>query len=193
MLRPFADRVRIVETDIDLSADKPVDLTLYDTFGRTAVDQSTIDEVVSDPTSGVVVVYTWDMQHDLIDMAIARGCRGYLDKSLSAEELVEQLEAVGLGRIVTSPPRSASAEQVEPNEQAWPGRDTGLTPREAEVISLITQGLTNAEIAARSYISMNSLKSYIRSAYRKIGVARRAQAVRWGLENGFVPAADRTV
>ncbi|MBK0418804.1 hypothetical protein JD276_07125 [Leucobacter sp. CSA1] len=53
------------------------------------------------------------------------------------------------------------------------------------MISLITQGFTNWEIATRSYISMNSLKSYIRSACRKIGVER--QAVRWGIEYGTLP------
>lgn len=55
------------------------------------------------------------------------------------------------------------------------------------MVALITQGLTNWEIVARSYITMNSLKSYIRSAYRKMGVERRSQAVRWGMEHGMLP------
>ena len=67
------------------------------------------------------------------------------------------------------------------------GREHGLTRRESQVISLITQGLSNAEIAATTFLSINSVKTYIRSTYRKIGVARRAQAVVWGMRNGFVP------
>lgn len=67
------------------------------------------------------------------------------------------------------------------------GRSLGLTRRESQVISLITQGMSNAEIASATYLSINSVKTYIRSTYRKIGVARRAQAVIWGMTNGFAP------
>ena len=75
----------------------------------------------------------------------------------------------------------------------WPGRAAGLSPREAEVIALITQGLSNQEIADRAYLSINSVKTYIRSAYRKIGVTRRTQAVLWGVDNGFKPDTLRTI
>ena len=69
----------------------------------------------------------------------------------------------------------------------WPGRAEGLTAREAEVIALITQGLSNAEIAERASLSINSVKSYIRTSYRKMGVTSRTNAVLWGLEHGFSP------
>ena len=69
----------------------------------------------------------------------------------------------------------------------WPGRAEGLTPRESEVLALITQGLSNLEIVHRSGLSINSIKSYIRTAYRKIGVTSRSQAVLWGVEHGMRP------
>ena len=50
------------------------------------------------------------------------------------------------------------------------------------MLALITQGLSNQEIAERSYLSINSVKTYIRTAYRKIGVSRRSQAVAWGMQ-----------
>ena len=71
----------------------------------------------------------------------------------------------------------------------WPGREEGLTAREAEVLSLITMGLSNQEIAERTLLSLNSIKSYIRSAYRKIDVDSRSKAVLWGVEHGM--RADR--
>ena len=78
-------------------------------------------------------------------------------------------------------------------DAAWPGKEHGLTVREAEIIALITQGLSNQEIADRSYLSINSVKTYIRTAYRKIGVERRAQAVLWGIKHGFEPDIMRRV
>ena len=76
---------------------------------------------------------------------------------------------------------------------AWPGKELGLTARESEVLVLITQGLSNQEIAERCYLSINSVKTYIRTAYRKLGVNRRAQAVAWGIRNGFEPDVSRLV
>jgi len=68
----------------------------------------------------------------------------------------------------------------------WPAQDLGLTEREAGILALITQGLRNEEIAHRSYLSINTVKSYIRSAYRKMGVESRSQAILWGVDHGFV-------
>ena len=75
----------------------------------------------------------------------------------------------------------------------WPGRAAGLSSREAEIVALITQGLSNQEVADRAYLSINSVKTYIRSAYRKMDVTSRAQAVLWGVNNGFKPDSLRTV
>jgi NarL family two-component system response regulator LiaR len=69
----------------------------------------------------------------------------------------------------------------------WPGRGVGLSAREAEVIALITQGLANEDIASRMYVSTNTVKTYIRSAYRKLGVDSRTRAVLWGIDHGFRP------
>ena len=61
------------------------------------------------------------------------------------------------------------------------------------MLALITQGLSNQQIAQRVFVSLNTLKTYIRHAYRKIGVDSRIQAVLWGVENGFRPDTLRTI
>jgi NarL family two-component system response regulator LiaR len=75
----------------------------------------------------------------------------------------------------------------------WPGRSAGLSPREAEILALIARGLSNQEIADRAHITLNTVKSYIRATYQKIGVERRTQAVLWATANGFVPDSERRV
>jgi DNA-binding CsgD family transcriptional regulator len=61
----------------------------------------------------------------------------------------------------------------------------GLSRREADVLHLIACGLSNQEIAGSLYLSINSVKTYIRSAYRRIGVTRRSQAVAWSVRRGL--------
>ena len=85
--------------------------------------------------------------------------------------------------MVISPTRS-----VQPScRRRLAGRDEGLTAREAEVLSLITMGLSNAEIAHQLVLSVNSVKSYIRSCYRKIYAESRSHAVLWGVAHGLRP------
>ena len=63
----------------------------------------------------------------------------------------------------------------------------GLSPREAEVLALICQGFSNDEIADRAYLSINTVKTYVRTLYRKIGVESRTRALLWGIDHGFRP------
>jgi DNA-binding NarL/FixJ family response regulator len=133
-----------------------------------------------------VVIYSWSNDPRLIANTLALGVSGYLSKTLHAAELVEALRAVHAGEQHVSVDFELGGS--EPGD--WPGRAQGLTRREAEVIALITQGLSNAQIADRASLSINSVKTYIRQSYQKMGVGTRAQAVLWGVHNGFLP--DRT-
>jgi DNA-binding NarL/FixJ family response regulator len=109
------------------------------------------------------------------------GVAGYLSKTLSAQELADALRAVQAGDTVVSP----APEDAPLLQQEWPGRKEGLTAREAEVVALITRGYSNADIAEMASLSINSVKSYIRSSYRKMGVTSRTNAVLWGLDHGM--------
>lgn len=189
MLAPFADRVRILELDVDTPTVSSVDVTLYDTFARSHLGGPRVVELLDNPRNGKVVLYSWNDESDLVQGALDLGCAGFLDKSLSAEELVASIEQIARGETVV-PARSTDPDATEP-QGAWPGQEHGLSAREAEILALITQGLTNEDIAADLYLSINTVKSYIRTAYRKIDVTRRSQAVRWGMEHGMVPDRGR--
>lgn len=189
MLEPFSDRIQVVELNLDTETITPVDVTLYDTFAQGQGDAEDIDLLLANPNNGRVVVYSWNTQPELVQQALAKGCAGYLDKSTGAEELVSAIERIAAGETL-SPPQTPQPTAGGPYG-AWPGQQHGLSAREAEILALITQGMTNEDIATRAYLSINTVKSYIRSAYRKIGASRRSQAVRWGMENGMLPDHHR--
>ncbi len=65
------------------------------------------------------------------------------------------------------------------------GRSVGLSTRERQVLALIVAGAPNRDIALGLNLSPNTIKSIVKSAYRKVGVTTRAQAVAWGVEHGF--------
>ena len=183
MLSAYTDELQIVELDSQVPVSVPVDIALYDTFAQTQGDSPDVDDLIHNPLVRRVVVYTWNIQARLIEGTLARGASAYLSKTLAAEDLAIALRAVHAGERVISPDPGA-APLIGGD---WPGRAEGLTAREAEVIALITQGLSNAEIADRASLSINSVKSYIRTSYRKMGVTSRTNAVLWGLEHGFSP------
>jgi len=189
MLAPHYERVAVVELDSNLPVLSDVDVILYDTFGQVQGDGVDLEDLVRG-SDAKVVIYSWNTQPDLVERAIRRGASGYLSKELSSDEVVDALEAVHEGRVLVPRPSATPTHEVVGD---WPGREVGLTAREAEVLALITRGFSNQEIAERSYLSINSVKTYIRTAYRRIGVTRRAQAVVWGMKHGFEAAPLRVV
>ncbi|MGI8664522.1 MAG: LuxR C-terminal-related transcriptional regulator [Jatrophihabitans sp.] len=188
MLEPYRQRIVVAEIDANKPVEDVVDIVLYDSFAQPESDHDEIDVLVRNPRAHRVVVYTWNFHPDLIASARQQGARGYLSKTLTARDLVSALEAVHAGEVVVSeaPRRARSTAGLD-----WPGRGEGLTDREAEILALITQGKSNAEVAALTFLSPNTIKSYIRTIYRKIGVASRTQAVLWGVANGFTPDHHR--
>jgi DNA-binding NarL/FixJ family response regulator len=188
MFDRYQDRVVVAEIDSNTSVHDVVDIVLYDSFAQPESDQDEIGVLVANPRAHRVVVYTWNFHPGLIQNARRLGAHGYLSKTLAARDLVAALEAVHAGEVVVSdPPRRArSAIGLD-----WPGRGEGLTDRESEILALITQGKSNADVAALTFLSPNTVKSYIRTIYRKIDVASRTQAVLWGVDNGFIPDHHR--
>jgi DNA-binding NarL/FixJ family response regulator len=117
------------------------------------------------------VALTWDPSLRTAARARELGAVAVLPLSVRALDLVRTLEAVR--------DRPAEAPRREPVVLGL------LSPREADVVSGICRGLSNAEIAEELFLSVNSVKTYIRTAYRKMGVGSRSQAVLWGFRHGL--------
>ena len=187
MLRTYADRVEVVEVDANTHPASAVDIALFDTFAQSFRDRERIARLVQDPRIGKVVVYTWTADDPSVAKTRVPGISAYVSKRLAASDLVAALERIHAGE----PVRLHDAGHGPLVGGDWPGREEGLTARESEVLSLITQGYSNNDIVETTMLSINSIKSYIRSAYRKIGVTSRSRAILWGIDHGFQPDRAR--
>jgi DNA-binding NarL/FixJ family response regulator len=162
---------RSVVTDVGQA-----EVVLYDAIGVHGSDGSDLVRLLR-PSGPVVVAVSRDLRPDLRARALALGAHTWVSMSVRSRELVEAVEAAATGRDL-------------PGRVDRLGAEVSLTPREVEVLALIAQGCSNLEIADRLYLSINSVKTYIRSAYAKIGATSRSRAVAWCLQNGFAPPED---
>ena len=181
------ERIDVVETAASLPVVSDVDVVLYDTFGQVHGQGIDLEDFVRD-SGAKVVIYSWNLRPALIEQALAEGASGYLSKVLTGP-VDRRRSRADHGRRDRH--LAGDHETSVGGAGDWPGRSAGLSPREAEVVALIARGLSNQEIAERAHVSMNTIKSYVRSAYRKIGVQRRTQAVLWALDNGFHHDTER--
>jgi DNA-binding NarL/FixJ family response regulator len=188
MFDGYESRVRVVEIDSRESVEEPIDVVMYDSFAQPESDQDEIEALIRNPRAGKVVVYTLNFHPALISSAIDRGVDGYLSKAIPAAGLVESIEAIHSGEKVID---DATKRVKSTDALNWPGKTEGITDRESEILALITQGKSNADVAALTYLSPNTVKSYIRNIYRKIDVDSRTQAVLWGVTHGFTPDSRR--
>lgn len=188
MFDGYEDRVRVVEIDSREAIEDPIDVVMYDSFAQPESDQDEIDALIRNPRAGHIVVYTLNFHPALVASAIERGVDGYLSKAIPAGELVQAIEAIHGGERVIN---DATRRVKSVDALDWPGKANGITDRESEVLALITQGKSNADVATLTYLSPNTVKSYIRSIYRKIEVDSRTKAVLWGVAHGFTPDSRR--
>lgn len=182
------DRVVVAEIDANAALHDRIDVVLYDSFAQPESDHDEVAALLRSEKAGCVAIYTWNFHPELVDSALRLGARGYLSKAMSAGELVSALERIRDGEVVVT---EVTGRVVSAQGLDWPGREHGLTDRESEILALITQGRSNADVATLTYLSPNTVKSYIRSIYRKIGADSRTRAVLWGVTNGFRPDHHR--
>ena len=147
------------------------------------------------PDVAVVVLTTYEDDRSVLD-ALRAGARGYLTKDASAEEIRAALQQVRTGRAVIDPAVQGHLVEAITSPSGPAGQDgppplpDGLTPREAEVLSLIAEGLPNAEIAARLVVTEATVKSHVNHLLAKTGARDRAQAVSYAYRHGLVPPAS---
>lgn len=169
----------LVEALPSASGELDADVVVFDATNvqtRSAVE---LDYLATLPSTALVAVVPPD-QPGLADHMLARGAVGVVPLETSMRQLADVIVLAAL-EPRREPGRGAG-------ELAYP---QGLTRREVQVLSRIALGRTNHQVAAELNLSPNSIKSYVRSAYSKIGVNSRSQAVRWVLQSYAVSPAGR--
>lgn len=176
--------IEVVETALD------PDVVVFDFLALLDANQGVLDALDRHLTrlECVVLVLSHDLRPELTATALARG---------AADEVsIRAGEAALLSAVLAAGARSAAAQAGHPGSSRRRLRDVrellseeaGLSLREVDVLIRVTQGLSNQEIAQDMFVSINTVKTYIRTAYRRIGVGSRTQAVLWYIKHGF---ADR--
>jgi DNA-binding NarL/FixJ family response regulator len=83
------------------------------------------------------------------------------------------------------PSTTPAALEISSASSSIPEHPAGLTPREIEVLRLVAEGLTNAQIAERLFLSPRTVHSHLNSIYQKLGVSSRSAATRFAIEHGL--------
>ncbi|MGI5419792.1 response regulator transcription factor [Actinomadura luteofluorescens] len=133
------------------------------------------------PGHRILVLTTFQEDAGIV-RAIEAGAAGYLLKDASRADLAAAVRDVAAGRRVLSPEVSARL------AAAGAARPPVLSARESQVLALVAEGLTNAEIGARLYIGQATVKTHLLRIFGKLGVSDRTAAVMAALEHGILPA-----
>jgi two-component system response regulator DevR len=126
------------------------------------------------PELGCLILTSYD-DDDAVLAAVLAGANGYLLKEVRATSLIEAIRRVSAGESLLDP---AVTERVlsRMHDTVSASPLDGLTPRETEILALITEGLSNREIGARLFLAEKTVKNYVSGILSKLGMQRRTQA-----------------
>jgi len=169
-------RARELKPDIVL-----LDIRMGESDGLKALEQFRQEQ----PKLPILVLSMYD-NPTYTARAVALGANGYLLKGCSRDELIEAIRIVAAGHDMWTRDelRRVSGALATPRLQG--DIEVPLTRREAEVLAMVSQGLTNKEIAKALFISPETVKEHVQRILKKIGVADRTQAAVWAVRKGLV-------
>ena len=181
--RDAVERVRELTPDVVL-----MDIRMPEMNGI----EATREIVAADGAAKVLVLTTFDLD-EYVYQALRAGASGFLLKDASARQLADGVRVVAAGeallapsvtkRLITEFSKLADAPRLSSTAQAAYG---DLTERETEVLVLIAQGLSNAEIAGRLVVAESTIKTHVSRILVKLGLRDRTQAAVFAYEARLV-------
>jgi DNA-binding NarL/FixJ family response regulator len=164
---------------VELARDTSPDVVLMDLVmpGMDGVEAT--QRLVADQPQVQVVVLTSFSDQERILAALDAGAVGYLLKDVDPAELVRGVRAAARGESPLHPKAARSLLSSRTENRPAERTNVELTPREAEVLNLLRQGLANKQIARALGISQATVKAHLTSVFQRIGVTDRVQAAVW--------------
>ena len=162
------------------------DVVVYDVHGLSEGDGDDLRLLVK-RHPGRVVALSRVLQPGLLARALDLGAVVSASIAYEGHELVDLVLAAAAGSFEDGSAADLANRRTRDHDL---GRDVRLTPREEDVLALVVAGHSNAEVAELLFLSPNTVKSFIRTAYAKIGATTRSQAVAWGIQHGFPPGEE---
>lgn len=163
-----------------------MDVQMPDMDGLEATRRIVADDSVA---SAVLILTTFD-RDDYLFEALRAGASGFLLKNSTPEQLIDAVRIVASGDALLAPAvtrrvieRFGSPVEAKATPATPPAALETLTDREAEVLQLVAQGMSNAEIATQLFVGEATVKSHVSKMLQKLGLRDRIQAVVWAYEN----------
>ena len=175
-----------VEDAMRSIATRPADVIVLDLVLPHIRGWAACAEMVRSADGAAVIVLAASVEDALIHACLRAGARGFLPRDASAREVVWAVRAAARGEPALSPAVVDRLVEWARRATRLPIDDQSLGPHEVETISLVAQGLKTSEMAERLGVSQASVKLYLRSAMRKLGVHERSSAVAACIRRGVI-------
>ncbi|MEV1146736.1 response regulator transcription factor [Micromonospora sp. NPDC049799] len=149
-------------------------------------------EIVAGRHRAKVLILTTFEDDDYVFGALRAGASGFILKRIRPEQLIAGIHTVADGEALLAPSVTRTVigrmvgQETVPADPAWDRRLRELTPRERDVLDLVSRGLSNAEIAARLVIEESTVKTHVKRILAKTGLRDRVQAVVLAYESGLI-------
>ncbi|HWO23732.1 MAG TPA: response regulator transcription factor [Kofleriaceae bacterium] len=139
-----------------------------------------LNEMRESDTAPLVIVLTWHTEPSYAARAIGAGAHGYLNKSVTPEDLMAAIRAVSRGEQVIPP----GVEQLLATGDGHPA--SALTAREQQVMEMLGRGMTNREIAEHLQISIKTVDTHRGHVLKKLGLRNNSELTRFAVKHGYV-------
>lgn len=142
-----------------------------------------------------VVVFSGSEHREQIELALSTGAAAYIAKSINPLDIPAMLRQALAGNVYYSTPRvdATTVTQLrQKGERQQAREETGLTTRELEILTAVSQGLSNREVGKKLFLSDQTVKFHLHNIYGKLGVSNRTEAAgvahQLGLVRSLAPA-----